>query len=515
MDPIGLLFILLFCILGALIAWGADTLGRNIGKKRRSLFGLRPRHTAAFLTAVAGFLLPLCTALLLFGLSKDVRTWMIEGRKAVQERDRSLQELQKAKADLSDAEIQVEAQRGVVKDLASQRSKAVNELQQTKAEAQELEKSVGELRRRRNEAEATARAAKARLDRAARNLQTVQGQLGTLRPEFQRVKQDYATALKQFNEANEQTARITFDLNQAESELKTRQDRINSLSDREAALTRQVNDLKAQFDRDIELKTQEIDQVNRQLESGRLRLDQAQAELSRTVQLSQQFAQGLDQNLRITRTRSLSWVVGEEMTRLSLGPNLTQAQAEAALAAVLRTARTRATDRGARAPQEGAPVAGLTDLPLDDRRVLTAQEQERRILAEIKSQDRALAITANSLWNVFEGEFAPLRLTVWENPVVFQQSEKVAEAILDGTLDEEGSVREITRFLTTQVREAAIQKKMIPATGTGTEFGSLSTGELLDFVRELRATRRQVRVVALAAGQTRAADPLRLEFRFR
>lgn len=512
MDSLGLLFILLFCILGALIAWGADSLGRNIGKKRRSLLGLRPRHTAALLTAIAGFMLPLITALLLFALSKDVRTWIIEGRHAVEERDRKVSELRTAENSLveaiksrNSAQSDLEDQKGQLQNLTRQRSDALAELVKTKAEAKKLGASVSDLRQKQAQAQARERTAKNNLSKATSNLAKVQQQYDKTDKEYRQAELDKQIALKQYNDANKETARITFDLTNKEKELAGLQKRIDNLGE-------QYEALKAQKDEEIKLKNQEIQNVNNELESGRLRLDQAKADLARSIELSKQ---NLNENLRITRTLGLTFSSNDELARLPVATGLTPAQAEAALSASLRSARSLAAERGAKAATDSGPVAGLIDLKMDTNQMLTAIDQQVGAVSAITNSNEPKVILINSLWNTFVGEFIPVRVKVVPNPIAFQQSENVAEMIFDGTQSEEFIVEQITHFLITEVREAALARKMIPATGHDASFGSLPTGQLLDLVRDIRATRRQVRVVAQAAAVTRVADPIRLEFRLR
>src|SRR5205807_5436908 len=49
--------ILLLLVLCGFIAYIGDLLGRRLGKKRLSVFGLRPKHTAILLTIVTGVLI--------------------------------------------------------------------------------------------------------------------------------------------------------------------------------------------------------------------------------------------------------------------------------------------------------------------------------------------------------------------------------------------------------------------------------------------------------------------------
>ena len=70
----GLRLILILAIVGGLIAWLGDWLGTKIGKKRLSLFGLRPRYTSILVAVSTG----VCIAVLTIGImalsSQEART---------------------------------------------------------------------------------------------------------------------------------------------------------------------------------------------------------------------------------------------------------------------------------------------------------------------------------------------------------------------------------------------------------------------------------------------------------
>ncbi|MBQ7317633.1 MAG: DUF3084 domain-containing protein, partial [Phascolarctobacterium sp.] len=48
-------------IVGGLIAYMADNMGSKIGKKRMSVFGLRPKHTSILLTVLSGMMISVLT----------------------------------------------------------------------------------------------------------------------------------------------------------------------------------------------------------------------------------------------------------------------------------------------------------------------------------------------------------------------------------------------------------------------------------------------------------------------
>ena len=69
----GIKLLLSLIIVAGIIAYVGDKIGMKIGKKRLSLFGLRPKHTSIVITVGTGILIALASLVLLMGASKDVR----------------------------------------------------------------------------------------------------------------------------------------------------------------------------------------------------------------------------------------------------------------------------------------------------------------------------------------------------------------------------------------------------------------------------------------------------------
>ena len=70
----GLTLILVLAIMGGAIAFIGDKLGSKIGKKRLSIFGLRPYHTSVLMTVITGIMIAAATLGVLAIASKDVKT---------------------------------------------------------------------------------------------------------------------------------------------------------------------------------------------------------------------------------------------------------------------------------------------------------------------------------------------------------------------------------------------------------------------------------------------------------
>ncbi len=74
MDWGSWLLIFSIIILAGVIAYLGDILGRRIGKKKLSLFKLRPRYTAILVSVITGILIAAITLTILSVASQDVRT---------------------------------------------------------------------------------------------------------------------------------------------------------------------------------------------------------------------------------------------------------------------------------------------------------------------------------------------------------------------------------------------------------------------------------------------------------
>lgn len=70
----GITLIAIIAVMGGIIAYVGDKLGSKIGKKRISVFDLRPKHTSILMTIVTGMLIAALTIASMSYLSNDVRT---------------------------------------------------------------------------------------------------------------------------------------------------------------------------------------------------------------------------------------------------------------------------------------------------------------------------------------------------------------------------------------------------------------------------------------------------------
>lgn len=172
---VGIRLIIIMAIVGGLIAYLADKMGSKIGKKRMSVFGLRPKHTSILLTVLGGTIIAVLTISVMAIASQSARTALFGMEKIQQELTLLNQEkadttaaLEQAKGKVNeqnkkiselDAKIQeavaendaMEIKLAQVNDMYSQAQNEVNSLTHSKLqltnEIDELEKTTEALRK--------------------------------------------------------------------------------------------------------------------------------------------------------------------------------------------------------------------------------------------------------------------------------------------------------------------------------------------------------------------------------
>lgn len=96
----GVVLIFVLVVTGGAIAFIGDRLGTKVGKKKMSIFGLRPRHTSILVTIVTGVMITTTTLGIMSVMSENVRTALF----GMEELHRSMQQ---ARSELADASGQL------------------------------------------------------------------------------------------------------------------------------------------------------------------------------------------------------------------------------------------------------------------------------------------------------------------------------------------------------------------------------------------------------------------------
>ena len=124
----GIMLIVVLVLTGGVIAFIGDRLGSKVGKKKLSLFGLRPRHTSILVTIITGILITTVTFGILAIASKDVRT--------------ALFGMNKLKAELNEKQSMVEEASGALVNVKNDLNTTKEEYAKSKKDLEETQEDL-------------------------------------------------------------------------------------------------------------------------------------------------------------------------------------------------------------------------------------------------------------------------------------------------------------------------------------------------------------------------------------
>ena len=124
---VGIRLIVIMAIVGGFIAYLADKMGSKIGKKKMSIFGLRPKHTSILLTVASGTMIAVLTIGVMAVSSESARTALF-GMEKLQKELRLLNaEKINAGLALDVAKEKVEEQNKKITDLDAKMQESIRE----------------------------------------------------------------------------------------------------------------------------------------------------------------------------------------------------------------------------------------------------------------------------------------------------------------------------------------------------------------------------------------------------
>lgn len=129
-----------FIAICGFIAYAGDVLGRRMGKRRLSIFGLRPRYTAIITTSITGMLIATFTIMVMVTASSSVRDLVLRGWEIRREYRQARQLYEKATKELSE-------QRRIATSARKEASEATRQRDLLTAEIRKITSDLSRLRR--------------------------------------------------------------------------------------------------------------------------------------------------------------------------------------------------------------------------------------------------------------------------------------------------------------------------------------------------------------------------------
>lgn len=99
-------FVAFLVVVSGFIAYWGDLLGRRMGKRRLTLFGLRPRHTAIVMTTITGMVIALIAFATMFVASSEFRRLLREGHQLIEQNESLIQKNVTLKKDVASLKTQ-------------------------------------------------------------------------------------------------------------------------------------------------------------------------------------------------------------------------------------------------------------------------------------------------------------------------------------------------------------------------------------------------------------------------
>ena len=237
----------LFLLLGltiatCVIAYWSDNLGKKLGKKRVSLFGLRPRQTATLMTMTSSVVIMCFTLGVLIATNSGLRGALLR--------------YDKERSDNRDLRAKNQNLRNEQKELTSDVTAAQTQAAQAKKSAQNAKKLAQSAQKIARDAQSQERDAHQKYDTAKSELQSKQTQLRdaknaqktaqnaekNARNGEKQAKDRVEKARLDLNEKQEKLTQVKTDLNKAQSDLTTSQSRLRFAKE-------QVKKTKESFDK--------------------------------------------------------------------------------------------------------------------------------------------------------------------------------------------------------------------------------------------------------------------------
>jgi uncharacterized protein (DUF3084 family) len=169
--------LIMFVAVCGLIAYIGDLIGRRMGKRRHSFFGLRPRYTAIIATAITGMIIAVFTIAFMMVASSHVRTLLLKGEQILKER----------KAILNEYHATLQASKMIAKELGVQKTiaeKARRESKQAVEQKQRLAEEISKIDAELERAGAALSKNQAELNASQSQLKSTKGSLSTAREEI-------------------------------------------------------------------------------------------------------------------------------------------------------------------------------------------------------------------------------------------------------------------------------------------------------------------------------------------
>ncbi len=497
----------LFLLIGlalatCVIAYWSDNLGKKLGKKRVTLFGLRPRQTATLMTMTSSVVIMLFTfgvllatnsglrgALLRYDKEKaDNRQLRVSNQQLRSEQKLLQGEVKNAQQQEAAAESDASAALTQAKTAHDKYEKSLKDLNQKQEQLQRARNAERMARANERQARSGEKAARNRAEKAGRDLQKKQGELGTVNQKLKLAQVDLKNLQGDLQEAQGR-------VREAQGNLKHVQGRLADANKRYADDTKELLDETRSLLAQIGQRTQEIKLLQSQKEA----LD---SDINQLKLLQIQLAQPSRGDIDVPE--------GAVYADRLIVPRLRAAQIAPQLRAMLAEGREEVAKENSRRTIKLLLIRPSAELPQE-----LPQEVIINSLAQFLEASRIpVSVRLSALRNHARAETEiQCAFIVFQARLAFARDEVIARKVIDGAQSDAKIFNQLLHGLLNVGESEAIKRAVVPILRGSAKLYADGTNErLFEALRRVQAMGKPVEVRLLADDDLTTIDQLRVRF---
>ncbi|MEN6356324.1 MAG: DUF3084 domain-containing protein [Armatimonadota bacterium] len=476
-----IIFVIVLVLVSGFIAYFGDLLGRKMGKKRLTIFQLRPRYTAIIVTTITGMIISALVLATLLAGDKSFREAFTQWETVTSQNKR----------------LATESKTLEVRNKALQaRSRLLEK------EADRLQKEAGKARKAASEAMRARNAAVEVVSRLKKEIVDRKIELDALRKKSNAAQHELAAKAKQLDDVQKH-------LQIARNNLKIKQTELTNAQARLATIGAQLIGTRAQLaevEETIKRQQAEIDEQRSTLMEQQKRI----------VELGNRNLSFQQETMEL-RNSDLIFRQGDELGRGIISPRQSTLGIKGDLLSLLETVSRKAEKAGAKVGDNDRAVQVI--FLLDAQNYIGEREcmdMAAGAIASGRLQSADALVQIVCAKNTVEGEQAPVELRLYLNNLVYPKGKFITRSKIDGRQSEGRILLSVISFLQTDVSRSALRAGIVPISNpdphltAGADPGTQVEG-LMAVVGQIKAVKAPVKLDVYASDDIYAADPINMD----
>ncbi len=417
-------------ILSGLIAYLGDLLGRRLGKKRLSVFGLRPKSTAIMITVLTGILISALAFALFFAMNRDFRRVFTEG-------EQILHENHKLMADN-------DALKNTNNELSAKSDKIL-------ADLRGAEKKFEDAKKQYDDAKKKFESAKKGEEAARISLRNAQKSVSSLREQIARRQADLTALMKDSKAKKSEIAAKEKELKSLKQEYTKAQGTLKDAQLRLQTATATVADTEAQYDqmtKELKTITEELSRKEQALKDAQLTVDKMTFENA------------------MQRNKNVPVAQGDELARITVPAGLSAFDIRSNIFSLKSKAGEEAMRRGISPADGSAPVFIVYRQENAEMHYSTLFENESTVVSmavsAIESSAVPVMVRAVAALNGFADESVPVELKLHLDHVVYPMGTLIGTLNIDTSLSDSRILIALMGFVQNTLPKIAEADGVVP-----------------------------------------------------